>query len=87
VWYNYANDIRKVEWFMQQYVLSIDDGTDVTMKNGILAMLKSMPFIKITQTSETVKTPTQPRKLGGLEGKVWMSDDFNAPLEEFEEYM
>ena len=25
-------------------------------------------------------------KLGGLEGKVWMSDDFNEPMEEFKEY-
>ena len=25
------------------------------------------------------------RKLGGLEGKVFMSDDFNAPMEEFED--
>ncbi|MDR2166662.1 MAG: DUF2281 domain-containing protein [Clostridiales bacterium] len=26
-------------------------------------------------------------KPGGWEGKIWMSEDFNAPLEEFEEYM
>jgi len=26
-------------------------------------------------------------KLGGWEGKVWMSDDFDEPLEEFKEYM
>jgi len=24
---------------------------------------------------------------GSLKGKVWMADDFDAPLEEFEEYM
>ena len=26
-------------------------------------------------------------KLGGWEGKVKMADDFNAPLDDFEEYM
>ena len=26
-------------------------------------------------------------KLGGWEGKIWMSDDFDAPLEDFKEYM
>ena len=26
-------------------------------------------------------------KLGGWEGKIWMSDDFDAPLEDFREYM
>ena len=30
---------------------------------------------------------TKGRKLGGMEGKIWMSDDFNEPLECFEEYM
>ncbi len=29
----------------------------------------------------------QPRVFGSLEGKIWMSDDFDAPLEDFEEYM
>ena len=26
-------------------------------------------------------------ELGGWEGQIWMSDDFNEPMEEFEEYM
>jgi len=26
-------------------------------------------------------------KLGGWEGKIWMSDDFDAPLDDFKEYM
>jgi len=26
-------------------------------------------------------------KLGGWEGKIWMSDDFDEPLEDFREYM
>jgi len=26
-------------------------------------------------------------KLGGWEGKIWMSDNFDAPLEDFKEYM
>jgi hypothetical protein len=29
------------------------------------------------------KTP----KLGGWEDKIWMSEDFDAPLDDFEEYM
>ena len=33
--------------------------------------------------------PRRPRSelIGLLKGKVWMSDDFNAPLEEMKEYM
>ncbi len=29
------------------------------------------------------KTP----KAGGWEGKIWMAEDFDAPLEDFKEYM
>jgi len=38
-------------------------------------------------TAETAKTVRKRPKLGGWEGKIWIADDFNAPLEEFEEYM
>jgi antitoxin (DNA-binding transcriptional repressor) of toxin-antitoxin stability system len=30
---------------------------------------------------------TSLRKPGSAAGEIWMSDDFDAPLEEFEEYM
>lgn len=26
-------------------------------------------------------------KLGGWEGRIWMAEDFDAPLEDFKEYM
>ena len=26
-------------------------------------------------------------QFGGWEGKIWMSDDFDAPMEEFQEYI
>jgi len=29
------------------------------------------------------KTP----KIGGWEGQIWIADDFNAPIDDFEEYM
>ena len=41
----------------------------------------------MTETSESTKTVRKKPKLGGWEGKIWIADDFNAPLEEFEEYM
>ena len=27
------------------------------------------------------------RKAGNAKGKIWMADDFDAPLEDFQEYM
>ena len=31
--------------------------------------------------------PKKDREFGQYNGQVWMSEDFNEPLEEFEEYM
>lgn len=41
--------------------------------------------------SQTDKKPIEPRAkrggLGSLKGQIWMADDFDAPLEELQEYM
>ena len=44
-------------------------------KNGI-------PFELVAEPPPQ-KTP----KLGCMKGQIWMSDDFNEPLEDFKEYM
>ena len=38
-------------------------------------------------TFEITKPVKKTAKLGGWEGKITLSDDFNAPMQEFEEYM
>lgn len=38
-------------------------------------------------TGETRETKPSKRKLGGLEGKVKLPDDFNAPLDDLKEYI
>jgi Protein of unknown function (DUF2281) len=46
-----------------------------------------------SSTEDRNMEPTEeetPKKRGGFgiwKGKIWMADDFDAPLEEFEEYM
>jgi DNA-damage-inducible protein J len=35
----------------------------------------------------SVEPPVKKAKLGGWEGKIKISDDFNAPLDEFKGYM
>ena len=42
---------------------------------------------KNTLPLEITPVPSNVPKLGGWEGKIWMSDDFDAPLEDFKEYM
>lgn len=42
------------------------------------------PVIKLSPLKTEKKLPRQP---GSAEGKVWIGDDFDAPLTDFEEYM
>ena len=41
-------------------------------------------YAKVSPQEETLK---KKRKAGLLKGKVWMSDDFDAPLEDLKDYM
>jgi len=34
-----------------------------------------------------VRRCRRPRKAGSARGQIWMADDFDAPLEDFKEYM
>ena len=36
--------------------------------------------------SLSATTPLKKRKAGLLKGKIWIADDFDAPLEEFKNY-
>lgn len=35
----------------------------------------------------SVQAATKKRKAGLLKGKIWMADDFDAPLEDLKDYM
>ena len=43
----------------------------------------------VAKHTQSVQTPTIDRKnaFGIWKGQVWMSDDFNAPLDDLQEYM
>jgi hypothetical protein len=43
----------------------------------------------ISDRSEIIEDeePTQYRQAGSLQGKITMTDDFDAPLEDFKDYM
>jgi addiction module RelB/DinJ family antitoxin len=59
---------------------------------SIAVKQKSIPFSlgnAFNDDEDELEKTRQKRLLakGSLKGKVWMSDDFDAPLEEMEEYM
>jgi antitoxin (DNA-binding transcriptional repressor) of toxin-antitoxin stability system len=53
------------------------NGEEVILLNG------DRPAIRFTPI-ESIKSD---RKPGSAEGLIWISDDFDEPLEEFKEYM
>ena len=46
-----------------------------------------IPFVLPSQDIQTEKTFKLPFSRGCMKGKMWMADDFDAPLEDFREYM
>ena len=63
--------------------------------NSLLLFLRSVGITivgskeekSLQMTKGKQKLPKKERKFGALKGKVWMSDDFNEPLDDFKEYM
>ena len=63
---------------------SISVQMDSKLKTEAQAVLAGLGFDMSTEIS---KPAVKRAKLGGWEGKILMSDDFNAPMEEFREYV
>ncbi|MFZ4556374.1 MAG: type II toxin-antitoxin system Phd/YefM family antitoxin [Pseudanabaena sp.] len=55
------------------------DGEEVILLNGDRPVIKLMPI--------QLQSVRQNRKPGSAKGLIWISDDFDEPLEEFKEYM
>ena len=56
---------------------------DAALRGEEVAIVKDdKSAVKLTPT-----TSTKSRQPGSAKGMVWMSDDFDEPLEEFKDYM
>jgi antitoxin (DNA-binding transcriptional repressor) of toxin-antitoxin stability system len=53
-------------------------GEEVTIIKDDLSVVKLIPATPVKR---------RPAKAGSAKGLVWMSDDFDEPLEDFKEYM
>lgn len=56
---------------------AVEDGDEVIVHRG------DTPVARLVRYEESELRP----RFGALKGKIRMSDDFDAPLEEFEPYM
>lgn len=60
--------------------LGLDMSTAINIFLKQVVYQQSIPF-------EIAKPKQNTVKLGGWEGKIKMSDDFNTPMDEFQDYM
>ncbi len=69
--------------FYQQFSLLTDE-----QKAAVLHVIQTFLGKKQPdQQAEVEPKPDNRRGYGSLKGKIWMSPDFDAPLEEMKEYM
>ena len=43
--------------------------------------------LTFTPASSAKAEPLKEREFGCMKGKIWMADDFDAPLDDFKDYM
>ncbi|MBD2298872.1 type II toxin-antitoxin system Phd/YefM family antitoxin [Nostoc sp. FACHB-190] len=51
----------------------------------IVILKDNQPVVKLIVVEQVKKR--RPAKAGSAKGQVWMSEDFDEPLEDFKEYM
>jgi prevent-host-death family protein len=62
--------IHEAKTHLSKLIREVEAGGEVIVKRG------NMPVAKLSAYSEDAPG-NQPRKLGGLEGRVWIADDFD----------
>lgn len=70
-------DIDQAKNRLEELVEQASQGEEVIITRGDGAAFKLVPAL-----------PEEPRpRFGSAKGQVWMSDDFDAPLDDFDDYM
>jgi len=68
-------------------VKALYDGENFKPKQPIAIKGQYEVIITFVEPVKKVNASKLPFKRGCMKGKMWIADDFNAPLEDFEEYM
>jgi DNA-damage-inducible protein J len=67
--------------------LGLDMTTAVNLFLRQTVRMNDFPFVMITGETRLEKHFKPPHSRGCMKGKMWVADDFDAPLEDFREYM
>ncbi|WP_017293103.1 type II toxin-antitoxin system Phd/YefM family antitoxin [Geminocystis herdmanii] len=70
---------------LKQAKNQLNELLEIVMKGEeIIITENNEPVIKLSPLKIEKKPPRQP---GSAEGKIWIADDFDAPLTDFKEYI
>ena len=61
-----------------------------TYENGQVTLDEPLAATRakvIVTVIEELSVLPKPRRAGSMQGKIWMTDDFNAPLDDLKDYM
>jgi len=68
-------------------VLGLDMTTAVNLFLRQTIRMNDLPFVLTTKTAQPEPIAILPYGRGCMKGKIRMAEDFDAPLEDFKEYM
>ena len=71
---------------MQAYAAYYENGRIIPIGNPPIPEKRKLVITVLDEEVETSKKPLRYGR-GCMKGKMWLADDFDAPLEDFKEYM
>lgn len=74
-----AVTMHEAKTHLSKLVKRVQAGEEIIITNGKTPAARLVPIDKPPALKE--------RRFGGLKGKIWIADDFDAPLEDFKDYM
>jgi DNA-damage-inducible protein J len=75
----------KAQQLFEKFGLDMTTAVNLFLRQAIRE--KAIPFEISEKPINTTRRADKKPKPGGWEGKIWMADDFDAPLEDFKDYM
>lgn len=70
-------NIHEAKTRLSELIAAAERGEEVVIARA------NRPVVRLVSLS----LPAKKRKLGGFEGKVWVAPDFDAPLDDFRDYL
>lgn len=70
-------NIHEAKTRLSELIAAAERGEEVVIARA------NRPVVRLV----SLALPAKKRKLGGFEGKVWVAPDFDAPLDDFVEYL